>query len=73
MESDWVDSWGKDGIAQIDGANKEAKKVFEEYLKYAGLEDAGYTLTDTTGNDKNRKFVYKDKDGNEQTVSLETM
>ena len=73
MESDWVDSWGKDGIAQIDGANKEAKKVFDEYLKYAGLEDAGYTLTDTTGNDKNRKFVYKDAEGNEQTISLEAM
>lgn len=73
MESDWVDSWGKDGIAQIDGANKEAKKVFDEYLKYAGLEGQGYTLTDTTGNDKNRKFVYEDAEGNEHEVSLEAM
>jgi hypothetical protein len=38
MESEWVDSWGKDGISKANGANKEAKKVFEEYLKYAGLE-----------------------------------
>lgn len=73
MESDWVDSWGKDGIAQINGANKEAKKVFDEYLKYAGLEGQGYKLTDTTGNDKNRKFVYEDAEGNEHEVSLEAM
>lgn len=73
MESDWVDTWGKEGIAQIDGANDEAKKVFNEYLKYAGLEGQGYELTDTTGTDSNRKFVYKDAEGNEQTVSLETM
>ena len=73
MESDWVDDWGKDGIAKINGANKEAEKVFKEYLKYAGLEGQGYELTDTTGTDKNREFVYKDKDGNEHTVSLEAM
>ena len=73
MESDWVDSWGKDGISKANGANKEAKKVFEEYLKYAGLEGQGYELTDTTGTDKNRKFVYKDASGEEHTVSLEAM
>ena len=38
MDADWKDTWGKKGIAQINGANKEAKKVFDEYLKYAGLE-----------------------------------
>ena len=65
--------WGKKGIAQIDGANAEAKKVFAEYLKYAGLEGQGYELTDTTGNDDNRKFVYKDADGEEHEVSLEAM
>lgn len=73
MESEWVDEWGKDGISKANGANKEAKKVFEEYLKYAGLEGQGYKLTDTTGTDKNREFVYKDKEGNEHTVSLEAM
>ena len=73
MESEWVNTWGKDGIAQIDGANDEAKKVFDEYLKYAGLEDAGYTLTDTWGNDNNREFVYKDSEGEEHVVSLEAM
>lgn len=73
MQSDWIDSWGKSGIAKIDGANAEAKKVFEEYLKYAGLENSGYTLKDTTGTDTNRKFVYEDAEGNEKTISLEAM
>jgi len=73
MSSSWADSWGKDGIAKINKANAEAKKVFKEYLEYAGLEDAGYTLVDTTGTDKNRKFVYKDAEGNKQTISLEAM
>ena len=39
MEADWTETWGKKNIAKIDGANAEAKKVFNEYLKYAGLED----------------------------------
>ena len=73
MEADWTETWGKKNIAKIDGANAEAKKVFNEYLKYAGLEDQGYTLTDTTGTDTNRKFVYRDKEGNEHKVSLEAM
>jgi hypothetical protein len=38
LQSEWVDSWGKDGIAKINGANDKAQDVFEEYLKYAGLE-----------------------------------
>ena len=73
MKSEWVDTWGKENIAKINGANDEAKKVFEEYLKYAGLEGQGYELTDTTGNDKNREFVYEDKEGKEHKVSLEAM
>ena len=73
MQSDWVDTWGKEGLSQINKTGGTAKQVFSEYLKYAGLEDQGYTLVDTTGTDANRKFVYKDKQGNEQTVSLETM
>lgn len=74
MESaDWLETWGKDGISKANGANKEAKKVFDEYLKYAGLEGQGYKLTDTTGTDGNRKFIYKDKEGNEQEVTLEAM
>ena len=46
------------------GANQEAKNVFNDYLKYAGLEGQGYTLKDTTGTDKNRKFIYEDAEGN---------
>ena len=73
MESDWVDEWGKDGISKATGVNDEAEKVFNEYLKYAGLEGQGYELTDTTGTDGNRQFVYKDAEGNEKKVSLEAM
>ena len=73
LESDWVDTWGKDGISKATGVNDEAEKVFNEYLKYAGLEGQGYELTDTTGTDGNRQFVYKDAEGNEKTVSLEAM
>ena len=73
MKSDWVDTWGKDGINKATGVNKQAETVFADYLKYAGLEGKGYTLTDTTGTDKNRKFVYEDAEGNEHTVSLEAM
>ena len=73
MKSDWVDTWGKEGINKATGVNQEAKDVFADYLKYAGLEGMGYTLTDTTGTDKNRKFVYEDAEGNEYKVSLEAM
>jgi dsRNA-specific ribonuclease len=62
-KANWKDSWGRDGISQATKVNDEAKKVFSEYLKYAGLEGQGYELVDTTGNDKNRKFVYKDAEG----------
>ena len=67
------DGWGTDGIAQINGANAEAKKIFKEYLEAAGLEDKGYSLDDTTGDDDNRKFVYIDENGDEKTISLEAM
>ena len=67
------DGWGTDGIAQINGANKEAKKIFEEYAEAAGMDTDLVKLKTTTGNDKNRKFVYTDAEGNEQTVTLESM
>lgn len=73
MKSDWIDTWGKEGIAKIDGANQEAKRVFDQYLEYAGLAGQGYTLTDTTGTDNNRKFIYEDAEGNEHSISLEAM
>ena len=73
MESEWVNTWGKDGINKATGVNQKAEDVFAEYLKYAGLEGQGYELTDTTGTDDNRKFIYKDQEGNEHTVSLEAM
>jgi hypothetical protein len=73
MESDWVNTWGKEGINKATGVNDTAEDVFADYLKYAGLEGQGYELTDTTGTDENRKFVYKDKEGNEHEVSLEAM
>jgi hypothetical protein len=36
-EADWLDTWGKKGINKATKVNDEAKKVFEEYLGYAGL------------------------------------
>jgi dsRNA-specific ribonuclease len=71
--ADWLDSWGKDNISKANGANDAAETVFEEYLKFAGLEDSGYELVDTKGTDENREFVYKDAEGNEKTISLEAM
>jgi hypothetical protein len=38
MKSDWVDTWGKEGINKATGVNQKAEDVFAEYLKYAGLE-----------------------------------
>ena len=64
------EGWGTNGISKATGVNAEARKIFEEYAKVAGITD--YDLTDTTGTDKNRNFVYS-VDGNEKTVSLETM
>ena len=65
-----MDRWGKDYIWKSTGVNQEARDVFEEYAKAAGIKD--YDLLDTTGNDENRKFVYN-ANGQETTVSLETM
>lgn len=65
------EGWGTNKIAQINGANAEAKKIFAEYAEAANI--TGVTLTDTTGADGNRKFVYEDAEGNETTVSLDAM
>lgn len=65
------DGWGTDGISKATKVNDEAKRVFSEYAEAAGL--TGVTLTDTTGADGNRKFVYEDAEGNETTVSLDAM
>lgn len=65
------DGWGTDGISKATKVNDEAKRVFSEYAEAAGL--TGVTLTDTTGTDGNRKFVYEDAEGNETTVSLDAM
>ena len=66
------DGFGTKGISWASGKNdKEAKDAFEQYMAAAGIE--GATLADVKGTDKNRKFVYTDKDGNEQEVTLETM
>lgn len=65
------DGWGTDGISQADGANDEAKKIWREYEKAVG--NTVGTLTDTTGDDSERKFVYEDAEGEEQEVSLEVM
>lgn len=63
--------WGTKGISKASGANKEAKSVFDEYAKAAGI--TGATLTDTTGTDSNRNFIYEDAEGTKHTVSLEVM
>ena len=65
--------WGKSGISKANGANKEAKEVWSEYLTYAGLEDKGWELVDTKGSDKNRIFVYLDENGQRQEKTLAEM
>jgi hypothetical protein len=47
------------------------RRVFTEYAEAAGLSDV--EVVDTTGTDKHRKFIYKDADGKEHTVDLNTM
>ena len=66
-----LDRWGKDGIYQSDGANAEAKKVWEEFQDITG-QNLG-KLTDTLGDDDNRIFQYKDAQGEIQEITLETM
>ena len=61
--------WGKVGIAQIDGANAEAERVWKEYSEIMGTN---FELVDTTGNDDNRKFVYLDE-GQRKEITLEQM
>lgn len=63
--------WGKEGITKATGVNDDARKIFEEYAKAAGINN--YDLTDTTGTYKSRNFVYTDSSGQEVTVSLENM
>ena len=65
------EGWGTEDIAQIDKVNAEAKKVWERYAKAAGLE--GTVLIDTMGNDKNREFKWRDADGKEHTLDLDSM
>ena len=66
-----ADGWGTDGINKGTGVNDQARTIFAEYAKAAGLTD--YDLTDTTGTDANRNFVYTDANGQEITVSLNKM
>ena len=65
--------WGKAGISQAGSVNQEAKKVWQEYLDAAGMSNAKWKLTDTTGNDDNRVFVYTDENNEEKKVSLDQM
>lgn len=65
--------WGKEGISKATGVNDEAKKVWSEYLGYAGLEDKNWQLVDTKGTDENRIFVYLDEQGQRQEKTLAEM
>ena len=73
LNSESMKNLGTLGISKASETNAEAKKVFDLYLKSAGLSDKGYQLKDTKGTDSNREFIYLDENNNEQTVSLETM
>ena len=73
LNSKSVQDFGVANISQATGVNDAAKNVFDEYLKYAGLESKGYQLVDTTGNDKNRKFVYLDENGERKEVTAQAM
>ena len=61
--------WGQTGIAQINGVNAEAERVWKEYNELMGTN---LELVDTTGNDKNRKFVYLEN-GERKEITLEVM
>lgn len=61
--------WGQTGIAQINGANAEAERVWKEYNELMGTN---LELVDTTGTDKNRKFVYLEN-GERKEITLEVM
>ena len=66
-----ADGWGTNWINKATGVNDQARTIFDEYAKAAGI--TGYDLTDTTGTDANRNFVYTDANGQEITVSLDKM
>ena len=65
--------WGRVGISQANSVNDEARKVWREYLEAAGMSGSSWKLTDTTGNDDNRAFVYTDESGEEKKKTLEEM
>ena len=65
------EGWGTNGISKATGVNDEARDVFARYAEAAGITN--YDLTDTTGTDGSRAFVYTDSEGEEVTVSLEAM
>ena len=73
LNSKSVQDFGVANISQITKVNDAAQNVFDEYLKYAGLQNKGYQLVDTTGNDKNRKFVYLDENGERKEVTVQAM
>ena len=73
LNSKGTQNWGKVGISKATGVNAEAQEVFDDYLRYAGLDGKGYKLVDTTGTDDNREFVYLDETGEEKRVALTTM
>ena len=67
---DDLSGWGNN-VSQWDGrTSKEAKAIWKEYAKAAGLEDA--TLTDVIGNDGNRAYEYQ-INGEDKSVDMETM
>ena len=64
--------FGTKDISWASGKNdKEAQDAFKKYAEAAGIEGATYEKV--KGTDKNRQFIYKDKDGVEQEVSLDDM
>ena len=66
-----ADKWGTEGISKATKVNDQAELVWSQYLEAAGLQ--GLELVDTTGDDKNRIFVYLDEQGNRQEKTLDEM
>ena len=66
-----MEDWGKAGISQITGVNEKAKEIAKEYLEAIG--DTSLKLSDTTGNDNNRQFIFLDEQGKEVKKTLEEM
>lgn len=65
------EGFGTDGVSKATGVNERAEDYFAEYAKAMGLD--GATLTDTTGADGNRTYVYTDAEGNSHEVGIEHM